>query len=583
MQRTQHGFALVTALAILVILTVIGLVMVSNATFEIRQSSSSAGLAAARAAAEAGQTEQQYYLWNSGLSDISSVFQPYVDEFARSSRDARTSPIVTHETAALASLNAMPGTIATGALDTGVAYSARTHFSNLRADPGSFSSQQQVYYVDYRVTADGSVGRYRRTVITTGTMSISLGRRYLNQYVLLADDGGSGPNGRSGFFDGTLTFNGPVHVNRNWALTGRPTFLSGATTAASQVFMDANCSYTFTLTNTQGLGCTQPNTNGFGLQYSVPAVDLPRNSFSQERAALGLNASVTSQPSRSEICAALRDAAPNNCGTSLPGGVYVPNANGALTGGIYINGNAASVMLSVNAQGQQVYTITAGGQTTTITVDATTQRTTIATPTGTRTFSGVPNGQLYATGTIDALSGPARHGALPVNPPSHPVPVQVQPAVASITQLNVAAAGNVVITGDLVYQSDPRTVSSARNVLGIISGTGNVMIGTAAPNDVYVHGAILAGANGRGLGVVNSGDRARGPRGAIHLLGSVAEQQDLLRGSVNAQGRVVAGYSDAWNFDQRFFNGAVAPPFFPATSLFTVRSSLPVQHTWKEE
>ena len=92
---------------------------------------------------------------------------------------------------------------------------------------------------------------------------------------------------------------------------------------------------------------------------------------------------------------------------------------------------------------------------------------------------------------------------------------------------------------------------------------------------------MLAGSSGRGLGVKSPG---RSPaRGAIHLLGSLAEDTDQLRGYVDNNGVPTAGYADDFKFDQRFFNGAVAPPFFPATTKFAVQSGWPIQRSWNEQ
>ncbi|WP_027481450.1 hypothetical protein [Deinococcus pimensis] len=274
--------------------------------------------------------------------------------------------------------------------------------------------------------------------------------------------------------------------------------------------------------------------------------------------------------------------------------MYLPRNGSALKGGIYVQGGASDVLLRVDTSGRQVYEITdAAGVKTTVTVDATAGSTTVVTsrPNGngqptvsTATYTGVPNGQLFVNGTIGGLRGPARTGTLPSPAPDTSTPSQVPPAVASTSQLNIAASGDVVVTGDLTYRDDPRTVSGAKNVLGIISGSGNVRVGAAAPNDLYLHGAILAGASGKGLQVdgYNSGPA----RGSIHLLGSLAESSDPPRGvgSIDAAGNVsiVNGYGDAFHFDQRFLNGGTVPPFFPATTRFEAKSSWPDQQAWRE-
>lgn len=587
MQRTPHqGFVLITVLMAMVLIAVIGTTLLIKSTSELKQSGNSEAQARARGYAEAGQADMFYTLANPGLGYINDALDPYVKSFARSNSKAEDTPIVppSEYPAVLQTLQAAFPAISSPATLTAAAYTSRISFRSLRADPGSFTRNGQTYFLDYAITGQARAGSSNRTVVTEGTMRINLGRQSLNQYILLADDGGSGPDGTSGFFDTSSTYDGPVHVNRNWALSGSPTFLAGATTASSYLWMNnaKNCrGFSFVRVTGQQAsanGCTAPNTNGKGLQYNVDAIELPKNAYSQARAALGMDATDLDEPNKGQTCQALRTYL-SDCST-IPPGTYVPSEDGQVTGGIYVEGNA-SVTLSVLGP-SQVYTIRdQNNRTTTITVNYQTRTTTYVTGTGASTvLAGVPNGQLYVSGTITALSGPARTGPLPKPPPGDRVPGVIPPALAARTQLNIAAGGQVTLSGDLTYQEDPRQVANAENVLGIISGAGHVMVGDSAPPDIYVSGAILAGAEDRGLGVQSPGRQPA--RGAIHLLGSLAESTDQLRGQVNSSGDPIAGYADDFHFDQRFFNGAVAPPFFPATTRFGVQTGWPIQRTWNE-
>jgi Tfp pilus assembly protein PilX len=630
--KSSKGFMLVTTLAVLVLMSMLGLLIANTATSEIKQSGNSTGLARAREAAEAAQADAEFYLVNQGLLEIDGVLQPYVDDFMATNKDATTTPIISRWSYGdvLTSLNALAGdSIASSA--GGADYDAIISFTRMSVDEGSFKpqgviggtsfqKQGQTYYLDYRVEAHGTVGRFVRTVTATGTLRVRLGRKYLNQYVLLAQDGGAGSNGRSGFFDSSMSFDGPVHFNKNLALSGKPQFLAGLTVSAGAVFMDPKCNYHFEKVSVQADGCTKPNFNGYGLQYGVDKVPLPTNSFSQQRAALGLSPTdpdnpgqAPKAPSKKEICNALGDAAHwglagrgdededehghghghghDYChgNKTLDNGVYLPNRHGELTGGIYIQGDAKSLTLSVDAQGDQVYRIKdQTNQIYTITVNYTMNRTTLESDGESITYKGVPNGfgdpgkangQIYVTGDILSLQGPERTGPIPDPAPSDTVPHQVPPAVASKSQLNIAASGKIEINGDLVYQDDPRSDAEAENVLGVIAGTGNVMIGTDAPDDIYIQAAILAANKNKGLGVVKYNKGA--PRGHIHLLGSVAEYEDQVRGQASG-GKPSSGYSDDWHYDQRFVNGGVVPPYFPATTTFAAQASWPLQRTWKE-
>ncbi|GMA15364.1 DUF4900 domain-containing protein (plasmid) [Deinococcus metallilatus] len=588
MQRNkQDGFILVTVLMVMVLIALVGSTLLIKSTSELKQSGNSEGQARARGYAEAAQADMFYTLANPGLGYINDAFTPYVNAFARSNSKAEETAIVPASAypAVLAAIQAAFPALASPSTLTAASYTSTINFRSLRADEGSFNRNGQTYYLDYSITGVATANGNKRNVVTEGTMRINLGRQSLNQFILLADDGGSGSNGTSGFFDTSSTYDGPVHVNKNWALSGSPTFLAGATTASSYVWMNnARGCRGFNFIRVTGQqaspnGCTAPNTNNKGLRYNADEIDLPKNAFSQARAALGMDATNLDEPNNGQTCQALRDYL-SNC-SSIPNGTYVPSNSGRVTGGIYVQGDA-SVTLSTSGA-LQIYTIKdQNNRTTTITVNYAANTTTYVTGTSLpRVLTGVPNGQLYVSGNITALSGPARTGNLPNPAPTDKVPSMVQPALAPKTQLNVAAGGQVTLTGDVTYTDDPRQVATAENVLGIISGTGHVMVGDAAPKDIYVSGAILAGADGKGLGVQSPNQVPA--KGAIHLLGSLAESTDQLRGTVNNDGQSIAGYADDFHFDQRFFNGAVAPPFFPATTKFGVQTGWPIQRTWNEK
>lgn len=579
----EQGFLLPTVIAVLALLLLLGTTMVVKSTSEMSQAGLSQGQAQARAYAEAGQADMFYYIANPGLSAIDAAFAPYVKAFASSNSDSRVTPII--PASAYPTILAAIETSFKDISNSGTGYSSTSsiNFRGLRGDAGSFNLNGQSYYLDYSITGTGKVGDNARTVTTEGTVRINMGRQSLNQFILLANDGGSGSNGTSGFFDTSSVYDGPVHVNKNWALSGKPTFLAGASISDSYAWMnDAKGCSGFAFVKVSGQqaspgGCTAPNTNGKGLQYNTAVIDLPKNARSQARASLGMDATDLTALSTGDVCTAL--GLLGSCG-SVPAGTYIPSKAGAVSGGIYVQGDA-DVTLSTSGT-KQVYTIKANNVTTTITVDYAAKTTTYTKSTGgTAVLTGVPNGQLYVSGNIVGLGGPNRTGSLPSPAPTASVPSVVPPALASASQLNVAAGGAVTIDGDLTYTDDPRTTPSASNVLGIISGADSVVIGDGAPADVYINGAILAGSTGKGLSVKSPG--VRPPKGAIHMLGSLAEDTDQIRGQVDGSGNAVAGYADDFKFDQRFFNGAVAPPFFPATTQFAVQTGWPIQRTWNEQ
>lgn len=581
-KRATQGFVLATVIAVMLLLLIVGGTLLLKSTSELKQSSNSEGVAKARGYAEAAQADMYYALASPGIAKINTVFKPYVTAFAATTSNAATTAIVptSEYPVILSALKSAFPDLTTTTSDGN--FTSAITFRALRADASSFSAISQSYYLDYSIVGKSVQGSNTRSTSTEGSMKIALGRISINQFILLANDGGSGTNGTSGFFDTSSVYDGPVHVNQNWALSGSPTFKAGASVSGPSVWMNNSCSG-FSFVKVAGnqsspSGCTNPNTNGFGLQYNTDVIPLPANAQSQARASLGKDASDTSNLTVGAACDALGLAA--SCG-SVPNGTYIPNNGAAVTGGIYVQGDASVTLTSVG--NAQVYSILdATGKTTTITVDYVLKTTTYVVGTGLpKVLTGVPNGQLYVQGNITSLTGPPRIGALPNPAPTTSVPGVIQPALNAQSQLNIASSGSVTVQGDVTYAQDPRTTPNATNVLGIIAGGGNVIIGDSAPNDVYLNAAILAGATNKGLSVQSP---SRTPaRGAIHTLGSLAEDTDQIRGIVNNNGAPVAGYADDFKFDQRFVNGAVAPPFFPSTTQFAVKTGWPIQRTWSEQ
>ena len=199
--------------------------------------------------------------------------------------------------------------------------------------------------------------------------------------------------------------------------------------------------------------CTVPDFQK-GFLRNQPVVDLPTSTLSQQRAALGMNPADTTSPSPKEICFALGLHNPpnRNCNSnpSIPNGVYLVNDGTRVKGGIYVQGDLDALVVQATGAGQQAYRFTQGSSTWVITVDYSTNTTTVfkdgvtvgtyaGTPNGPAPLgTGGPTGQIYVTGKINSLKGPDRTGPLPCGNnypgnadlcPDHPPPSQIPPAI----------------------------------------------------------------------------------------------------------------------------------------------------------
>lgn len=202
------------------------------------------------------------------------------------------------------------------------------------------------------------------------------------------------------------------------------------------------------------------------------------------------------------------------------------------------------------------------------------------------------NGVIFAEGSIDNLTGPAR--ASSSNPNTAP------PALASFAQITVVNAGsgrNIQIRGDLKYQSPAcsgtptrsgNTVVrptcnnlSADNILGVYSQDGDILLGNGTDNslqDLTIHGVLMAS---RGEVTVQN-YASIDPRGAIRLQGGIIQYTYGAFGQFNSStGQMVSGYARQFTYDPRMQDRA--PPFFPTTGVVQVSVATPLSFGQREQ
>ncbi|HEY6292857.1 MAG TPA: hypothetical protein VI455_15010 [Terriglobia bacterium] len=210
---------------------------------------------------------------------------------------------------------------------------------------------------------------------------------------------------------------------------------------------------------------------------------LPANDFNEKYAAIdgkGIGESITS-PTASQWDTILNAAMKNISGTAYPTGgtttgVYLPyssisGTNTITGGGIYVEGDASSVQLSTGTDSSgnstQIYTITQGATTTTVTTDIGANTTTVHSASSTLTLAGVPSNlnnspatpatMLYVDGNIGNSSGTGTGLS---------GPGQGVAAIQDGAAVTVTAKSNITITGDILYKTEPVTLTQNQTVSG---------------------------------------------------------------------------------------------------------------------
>jgi Tfp pilus assembly protein PilX len=391
---------------------------------------------------------------------------------------------------------------------------------------------------------------------------------------------------------GTMT--GPMFTNGAWQFTtGSYIFTDpvGQANAKADYWFGSTCIQSATSSYTMGRQTIRPTFQG-GFNLGRPAVPLPPNDFSQKRAVLDGIGTNTTSPTNTDLNAKLK----NISGTAYPSagatsGVYLAYSNSTgpnvmTGGGIYVEGNA-QVTLSPSGGSAQVFSITQGSTTTTVTVDrlatppvswncpsGTVGTTTITSGSTTTNVCSVPmnytNNQaatmLYVDGAITGLTGPA----------------QGQAAIQDGAQITIAAKNDVTVTGDVLYKTEPVTTTQNQvvpgttpaccngsptdtlipghdnnQVLGIFTATGNFNLNThQSGGNIQVDGAIATISQGGTGGFKNTGP-------AINTFNNVGSQtqNSIYSAAINTENIY---------FDRRFTNRpGFAPPWFPETTITT--------------
>src|SRR3989344_1624147 len=241
------------------------------------------------------------------------------------------------------------------------------------------------YY--YAISSTGSSSSETKRVLLTGDFTVEVQRDNFAKYALFTDHHGT-PSGGTVWFTDKTNFAGPLHTNERYSFAFNPSgTFDGAVTQQLSTARFYNNGNPF---------LTKASANG---TLDVPVFNV---SYTRSVAEIVLSSSVQKQD--------LIDQARG--GDTTPGnGIFVANNGTALTGGIYVNGNA-TVSLGVDGNGDAAYTITEGTTTKIVTVKRASNQTSVETVgVSTTTYGGLPDGVddvgaiFYVNGAVNSLSG----------------------------------------------------------------------------------------------------------------------------------------------------------------------------------
>jgi len=529
--RDRRGVALLTALAVLVVVSGIAALMFARTLGEIRHSADDTGivqsLLLARGASNLGGAVLQgpgrdaldaivavtsstaaRWSYGTGTGDaprpasvanalsrgngsVAARFQSQLDGLLC---DATVPTLDGGETLALR-VYVTDSACGVG-LPGGVELAAGRFVSGLPRD-GSGSANDQTYGLPFVIVAEGSVGPYTRNVVTNGEYRFTVGRASFAQYALFTNvhrTGGGWGASDVWFTDATL-FDGPVHTNQYFRFYRQPWFgalvtsagcanpgatgcTSGAGTNGAEFYgegFESVAGMPDPLRYANAYGVHEPDFVG-GVDWNATFVPLPGNSQDQQQAANDAGLAFGNDLISLRLMATDADMNPLPTAGTVPDATYqFIEACRAIrrTGTVYHLCEQYRYRGNQALEARSIHYIASNGG-----VSRRYPPTDWA-PTGV-TFNGV----IHTDGDIDRLTGPTRAGFGPDS---------AGPALAQFAQITVAAEGDIRITGDLQYERPPCTGAPTRdgedvdravcddldaeNILGIYSQGGDVRIG----------------------------------------------------------------------------------------------------------
>jgi len=404
---------------------------------------------------------------------------------------------------------------------------------------------EYIFYYNYTIKGAGTstavTPNIVKRVYLSGDFSVRVERDNLAKYALFTNHH-SAVSGTSIWFTHNTNFYGPVRTNEALRFIDNPGSYFGGKVSQHE---DKAWFY------------HSPQTLDDD-HYGTWDVPIFNDGFDRGVGEVNLQSSVNSASAKYQALGGTTEPSAN--------GIYLPNSSGKLLGGIYVKGVVTELTLEVDS-GKPKYVIRQGtGAPTRITIDYSTPAaptTSVKYPSNDTptVYNGVPDGIsnegiiIYATDQISKLGGTVQKDSV----------------------VTLCSEDDIIITNHLKYEKYNTTpilnATGYTNMLGVVSFNGNVRIGTAAPNNINIHGIIMA-PNGQ-FQVDNYS--WGGSRGTATLLGGVISNYYGGFGTFGG-----SGYARNFVHDGRVLSGQIPPYFLSMTNFVSYDEGLDSRPLWRK-
>ncbi|MFC1544418.1 DUF4900 domain-containing protein, partial [Gemmatimonadota bacterium] len=132
-------------------------------------------------------------------------------------------------------------------------------------------------------------------------------------------------------------------------------------------------------------------------------------------------------------------------------------------------------------------------------------------------------------------------------------------------QLTVACSGDMYLTDDILYTTDPRVDPSSTDLLGLVAD-GNVYVAATAENLDAGDETFMCVLMALGTSFAAENYASGSPRGYLRVIGGIIQDQRGPVGTFNpSTGNIVSGYDKDYVYDGRLADSP--PPAFPTTGI----------------